>query len=60
MGGGNSETYNLDAEQGGGYNYDETAAELQAFSDKAVIKYHYSLLKNISSLFYYDLYVLRT
>ena len=28
---------NLDAEQGGGYNYDETEAELQAFSDKAVI-----------------------
>ena len=41
---GNTETYNLDAEQGGEHmlqnKYNETAAELQAFSDKAVIKYH--------------------
>ena len=31
---------NLDAEQGGGYNYDETGAGLQTFSDKAVIKWY--------------------
>ena len=57
MAGGNSETYNLDAEQGGGYNYDESAAELQAFSDKAVIKFLCPYF--VFSGFYYEFYVFR-
>ena len=32
----NPETHNLDAEKGGGYDYDQSEAHLQAFSDKAV------------------------
>ena len=32
----NPETHNLDAEKGGGYDYDQSEAQLQAFSDKAV------------------------
>ena len=32
----NPETHNLDAEKGGGYDYDQNEAQLQAFSDKAV------------------------
>ena len=31
-----AETHNLDAEKGGGYDYDQSEAQLQAFSDKAV------------------------
>ena len=34
----NPETHNLDAEKGGGYDYDQSEAQLQAFSDKAVSK----------------------
>ena len=32
----NPETHNLDAEKGSGYDYDQSEAQLQAFSDKAV------------------------
>ena len=32
----NPETHNLDAEKGDGYDYDQSEAQLQAFSDKAV------------------------
>ena len=53
---------NLDAEQGGGYNYDETEAELQAFSDKAVINWYeiidLSIFQKLSPiLFSYVIYI---
>ena len=36
-------TLNVDVEHEGGYNYDRTGADLQTFSDKAVIReYNYS------------------
>ena len=41
----NPETHNLDAEKGGGYDYDQSEAQLQAFSDKAVSTKKTSLSK---------------
>ena len=48
---------NLDAEQGGGYNYDETGAGLQTFSDKAVIKWYEIADLKIVSIFYLQCYL---
>ena len=46
----NPETHNLDAEKGGGYDYDQSEAQLQAFSDKAVSKKAISIYRYSETL----------